>query len=150
MGSCASSAICFGCEYEAEHTFPWSNSDIQAWWRGVSGFEPIRDIYDRYGEYIGGVPPPEDVKRDYFLERDHWDIDHPLPVELYYCGCPDYGETVIAVPGTAIGATWEGSVTFEPNELVVDPERLRMAGAFVKQYCGSSKTFRWRLLTYAY
>lgn len=87
MGTTTNGFIFYGFVFDEDHRFPWMNEDgegeIDDWWLKVTGF----------------TPSPSSIEK-YFAERDAWQKEHPLPVEIEnYCSA-DFPMYALAVPGT--------------------------------------------------
>lgn len=131
MGVSTDGQICYGVKFEEGYEFPWDNeaynTDIENWWRVISGYKPSVEIYDSEGEYIGGQEPAESIINAYYRERREFDKMHFLPLTLVnYCGgdCPMY---ILAINRTCLSSNRGDPVWFKPEELTVtDEERAAL------------------------
>jgi len=104
MGVSTDGIIFCGWPLEEDAELPWDNEDneddgVEDWWRRVSGYKPLFELWTPAGEYVGGVRPPEDRMSAYGDHQREWDKANPIPFEVEnYCSaeCPMYA---ITVPG---------------------------------------------------
>ena len=66
--------ICFGLLFEEDAEFPWDEhnrwDDIDDWWLSyVLKWLPTNELYDKDGEYLGGVKPPDETINKYYKEK---------------------------------------------------------------------------------
>src|SRR3990167_3268131 len=91
--------ICLGLVFEEDAEFPWDEhnrwDDIDDWWLSyVLKWLPTNELYDKDGEYIGGVrPPQESIDRYYKEKREFVEKAPKLPVKLV-------SGHILAVPST--------------------------------------------------
>lgn len=123
MGSDAKSSICYGVSFEDGADFPWEDN-LDDWWLKESGFKPPFELFDEHGEYINGVRPPEAKVDEYYDKKHEWEKQHPVPVDLVYCGSDEGHLTIVAIPSSVIRSDWE-----EPKELSTNLSLQREVGA---------------------
>ena len=92
---------------EDEVVFPWGDDDIDDWWIDVvHGYKPPFELFDKDGDYIGGVKPPQERISEYFAHRRTFKDSLPeLPVEMVIHCDYNYSMWIIAIPGTNISAS---------------------------------------------
>lgn len=130
--------ICYGISFEEDHQFPWDdekfNGDIKDWWRDVNGFKPPFELYDKDGNYIDGVKPPQSRMDAYFDAGQKWDAAHPLPVSLVNTCSGDCPQYVLAVPSTERKANRGYPEKFSPSDLVVADADVAKLTDFCAKY----------------
>lgn len=90
--------LSYGCVFEEGFEFPWDDEkyegDIDEWWEDVRGFTGTVDYpFDEFGEYKPGIHSGSPEVSNYFVKRDEWRKNNPLPIQLVnYCsgGYPMY------------------------------------------------------------
>ena len=102
--------ICYGIAFEDGFEFPWDDDeqydDIDDWWLHVLGFSRSFEIYDVYGEYLGGVEPSSERIEQYYQEqRDFENISPKLPVKLVVHCSGDFPMYILAVPRSCLRAS---------------------------------------------
>src|SRR3990167_10247137 len=147
--------ICFGLMFEEDAEFPWEEhnrwDDIDDWWLSyVLKWLPSNELYDKDGEYISGVKPPEEsIDRYYKEKRDFVEKAPKLPVKLVnYCS-GKYPQYILAVPSTFKKASRGNPESFDPDKLQVDGVEFLALLDFCKKYdLQPSGEPRWYLSSY--
>lgn len=144
--------ICFGVLLEKDHKLPWDNGDydgwIESWWMDVQGYKRPFEIFNESGNYIGGMKPPEDKRREYYDHQHTFEKAHPLPIKLVnYCS-GDYPMYILAVPGNSKRASRGYPESFDPAELTVTQEEVDALLQFCDDYGIEHDEPKWWLSSY--
>ena len=120
MSTSTDGQICFGVLIEEDADFPWEDEewdgDIEDWWlRGIHGYKPPFEMFDEYGEWIGGQRWPDEKREVYYRVKREFREAHPLPIELVnYCSA-EYPMYIIAIPESCLTANRGYPKEFGPN-----------------------------------
>jgi hypothetical protein len=138
MGVSTDGQICFGNVYEEGFEFPWDaepfDGDYEEWWRKERGFQHSFEIYDEEGEYLNGVRPAPESIDAYHKEQLDFDTANPFPLELVnYCS-GDYPMWILAVPSSCRSNNRGYAERFNPSELVVTDEEVKVLHDFCVKY----------------
>ena len=132
--------ICFGLMFEEDTVFPWDDherwGDIDDWWLSyVLKWLPTNELYDKDGEYLGGVKPPDETINKYYKEKhDFMEKAPKLPVQLVnYCS-DKYPAYILAVPGTFKKASRGYPEEFHPTEFNVTTQESDALLEFCRKY----------------
>ena len=132
MSTSTDALICYGIAFEDGFQFPWDaehyDSDIESWWLHALGFRRSFEIYDVYGEYLGGVEPGEARVDQYYQEqRDFENASPKLPVELVVHCSDNFPMYILAVPRLCLRASRGHPERFHPVALTAsDEERMAL------------------------
>lgn len=112
-----------------------SDGDIDHWWiYKVHGFKHDVNIYDKDGNYINGREPTRARIDKYWDEKNIFQKDNPIPVELVnYCSgdCVMY---ILAVPSSVIDCRRGYPREFNPADLKVTSAERDKLLQFCSQY----------------
>ena len=134
--------IAYGIHFDEEQieNLPWlgddGDTDIEDWWIDVvHGYKPPFEIFNKDGDYIGGVKPPQSRIDEYFNHRRSFTDALPkLPVEMViHCSyeCPMY---IMAIPETKM-EVWRGYPKPIPDGFIHrNPEWDNILIGFCKKY----------------
>lgn len=138
MGVSTDGIIFCGWPLEEDVELPWGacdedgeydEGDHEEWWRRISGFENLFQLYNERGEYVGGVRPDDEKIGAYYEHRRKWLEANPIPFEVVnYCS-GDYPIYAIALNGTVTTARRGFPQKFDPEEMEIDLEeadRIRL------------------------
>ena len=106
---------------------PWRD-DHEAWWRDVSGYEPLWYPF-AHGGYKPGVELDDPRIREYFVHRLKWDNENPFPVTLVYC---DFSEVILAVTSSLV--VTDGTEAFNPVDLTVSGKDVDILLNFCRKW----------------
>jgi len=132
--------ICFGLVFEEDAEFPWDEhnrwDDIDDWWLSyVLKWLPSNELYDKDGEYIGGVKPPQESIDRYYKEKHDFVKKAPkLPIMLVNYQSGDYPAYILAVPSTFKSASRGYPEEFHPMGLKVTPHEIGTLLEFCQKY----------------
>ena len=132
--------ICFGLLFEEDTVFPWDDherwGDIDDWWLSyVLKWLPSNELYDKDGEYLGGVKPPEETIDKYYKEKHDFVEKAPkLPVQLVNVCSSEYPQYILAVPSTFMRASRGYPESFHPMDLKVTPQEIDTLLEFCRTY----------------
>jgi hypothetical protein len=134
MGVSTDGQICFGILLPDEENLPWGEEDCKKWWREVNGYTPPFQIYDKYGDYIDGQKPKENIIDEYYKHQREWENLHPLPVELVNVCSGDYPMYIVAVPSSVSSARRGYPEAFNPDACKVSENEITSLIEFVRKY----------------
>lgn len=121
MGTWTNATIGYGIILDEGFEFPWNklefDTDPLTWWQKNNNYKNPFD----------GSSKAKDFKRD-------WEEKYPIPFEVEnYCSWEDEMYTLL-VPGTIFLATRGNPEIFDPVELKVNDESLRIFLEFLNKY----------------
>ncbi len=135
--------LCYGVAFEEDYEFPWDEDELGEWWRKVNDC-PIESPYNESGVYKSGVTNAG----DYFIQRDKWDIDNPLPITLVNCCSGDCPMWILAVPGSFLHCSRGYPLAFNLGQLSVNGAEVQRLLDFCKRFSIKPISLNWLLSSY--
>jgi hypothetical protein len=147
MGSDARASICFGVQLDPCEEYPWGY-DMDKWWlEDVCKYTPPFEIFDKDGDFLGGVRPLEHRITEYYQAIHTFKEAHPIPIDIVSHAGGDDSEEIIAVKGSEIWTSWD-SPTEVPSTLTVKDEDIKIFKDFCKKYLNEDVEPKWLLSAY--
>ena len=140
MGQSTDGQISFGVKFPEGFEFPWDehddDGDAEEWYRGIFGYKPPFEMFDKAGEWLGGKKAPQEKIDKYFAHQRKWEEANPLPFELVnYCSadCPMW---ILAVLGTVVTANRGYPKELNTHMFLenVDPGKVKALRDFVDKH----------------
>jgi len=136
MGIASDGQICYGIAFDEEYPFPWLDDwdEPEEWWiYGVCKYKAPFELYTKLGEYIDGIKPTEEKRREYYKHYRDFSDKHPMPVEVVMHCTYEYPMFIIAAIGTLqtnsrgdVEALSIPDISYAQDNAIID---------FCKKYC---------------
>ncbi len=161
MSSSSDAFISFGYDIGENEDAPWvydydvnlltcefDDGDIDGWWWSINKFVPTLEIYDEEGNRLPNITSEQTKK--YWSERDEFKKLNPMPFKCTDTCSSECSMYILSVPGSQIWAQRGSPAQFNPEDLKVDEEKLKVFNEFVEKYFPQlmSQEPKWYLSSY--
>lgn len=139
MGVSTDAILCFGIAFEQDTEFPWGHGSdmehqIDEWWLKLHNYEPPFELFDKHGNYLNGVKPPQEKINEYFDHRRAFLNEHPRPFDFVQHCHSDHPMYILTVPDTERRASRGYPTEIFPERLYVEKSEVQALADICKAH----------------